>query len=177
APMRHHAQELDNHLGKVLRINQDGTIPSDNPFVDQEGAMDEIWSYGHRNIQSMAFDPQGNLWIVEHGTRGGDELNQVRRGVNYGWPLQAYGIEYSGAAIPGAQTQVEGMEQPVYYWDPVIAPSGAQFYTGSLFPEWQGSMFIGGMVDTRLVRLSITDGRVSGEEHLFRDRGKRIRDV
>jgi glucose/arabinose dehydrogenase len=177
ADMRHHAQELDNHLGKVMRINPDGSVPEDNPFVDREGAQPEIWSYGHRNIQALAFDPQGRLWLVEHGTRGGDELNLIRPGVNYGWPIQAYGIEYRGDPIAGSSPAPEGYTQPVYYWDPVIAPSGAQWYTGDLFPRWQGSLFVGGMASTRLVRLEIEGERVTGEEHLLRDRDQRIRDV
>jgi glucose/arabinose dehydrogenase len=178
---RPQAQQLDSHLGKTLRINPDGTAPRDNPFVGQAGALPEIWSLGHRNIQASAFDAQGTFWTIEHGTRGGDELNHVQKGKNYGWPVQAYGIEYRGGTISSAlgqaQTQRAGMEQPVYYWDPVIAPSGAQFYTGSLFPAWRGSLFIGGLASTRLVRLELRNGRVTGEEHLLADRGKRIRDV
>jgi len=177
ANMRHHAQELDNHLGKVMRINPDGSVPQDNPFVGQEGAQPEIWSYGHRNIQALAFDPQDRLWLVEHGTRGGDELNLIRPGQNYGWPVQAYGIEYRGDPIAGSSTAPEGYVQPVYYWDPVIAPSGMQWYTGDLFPRWQNSVFIGGMASTRLVRLEVDGERVTGEEHLLTDRGQRIRDV
>lgn len=176
-PMRKHAQQLDNHLGKVLRINADGSIPQDNPFVNQPNAKPEIWSYGHRNIQAMAFDPEGRLWIVEHGTRGGDELNLIEKGKNYGWPVQAYGEEYSGQPIAGAETVRPGMQQPVYYWDPVIAPSGMQFYTGSMFPEWRGNLFVGSMVDKQLVRLRLADNRVTGEERLLGDRRQRVRDV
>ena len=178
APMRHHAQELDNHLGKILRINPDGSVPDDNPFVDEAGAQPEIWTLGHRNIQASAFDSEGQLWIVEHGTRGGDELNLIERGSNYGWPVQAYGIEYSGRPIAGSSTAPGDFQQPVYYWDPVIAPSGAQFYTGSAFPAWHGSLFVGALRDTRLVRLVLSDDdRVTGEEHLLLERGSRIRDV
>jgi glucose/arabinose dehydrogenase len=176
-PMRMQAQQMDSHLGKVIRINPDGSAPSDNPFVGQQGAKPEIWSMGHRNVQAAAFDPDGQLWIVEHGTQGGDELNLIEGGKNYGWPLQAYGEEYSGAPIAGSSTQVQGMEQPVYYWDPVIAPSGAQFYTGSMFPEWQGNLFIGSLKDHMLVRLTLKNNRVTGEERLLEDRGQRIRDV
>jgi aldose sugar dehydrogenase len=175
--MRHHAQELDNHLGKILRINADGSVPDDNPFVDEAGAQPEIWTLGHRNVQASAFDSEGRLWIIEHGTRGGDELNLIERGRNYGWPVQAYGIEYSGRPIAGASTAPGDFAQPVYYWDPVIAPSGAQFYTGNVFPEWRGSLFVGALRDTRLVRLVLSDGRVAGEEHLLLERGSRIRDV
>lgn len=178
APMREHAQRLDGHLGKVLRIAPDGAVPDDNPFVNEDGAQPEIWTLGHRNTQSAAFDPDGRLWIVEHGTRGGDELNRLEAGRNYGWPVQAYGIEYRGAAIAGSSTAPEGdYQQPVYYWDPVIAPSGMQWYTGDAFPAWQGSLFIGALADQRLVRLEIDGDRVTGEEHLLMDRGQRIRDV
>jgi glucose/arabinose dehydrogenase len=175
--MRQYAQRLDSQLGKVLRIKPDGSIPPDNPFVDRKDAKPEIWTLGHRNIQAAAFDPQGRLWIVEHGTKGGDELNLIRRGKNYGWPLVAYGEEYSGVPIPGAVTARTGFEQPVYYWDPVIAPSGAQFYTGDAFPAWRGSLFIGSLKDEMLVRLTLETGRVTGEEHLLTDRGERVRDV
>ena len=177
APMRKYAQDLGSHLGKTVRIAPDGSVPKDNPFAGKDGARPEVWSYGHRNIQASAFDGQGRFWIVEHGTRGGDELNLVQKGKNYGWPLQAYGQEYSGSPIPGAATAREGMEQPVYYWDPVIAPSGAQFYTGDAFPAWRGSLFVGALKEQRLVRLVIEGDRVTGEEHLLADRGQRIRDV
>jgi aldose sugar dehydrogenase len=175
--MRPQAQQLNSHMGKILRINPDGSAPKDNPFVGQADARPEIWSLGHRNVQAAAFDPEGQLWDIEHGTNGGDELNRVEKGKNYGWPIQAYGEEYSGAPIGGAATAREGTEQPVYYWDPVIAPSGAQFYTGEAFPAWKGSLFVGGMKDTKLVRLTLKDGRVTGEEHLLSDRGQRVRDV
>jgi len=175
--MRPQAQQLDSHLGKTLRIRPDGTVPDDNPFVGQAGALPEIWSVGHRNIQSADFDSQGTFWTVEHGARGGDELNRIERGKNYGWPVAAYGIEYSGSPIPGSEPMREGMEPPVYYWDPVIAPSGAQFYSGSAFPAWRGSLFVGALREMRLVRVVIEDGRVTGEEHLLTDRNQRIRDV
>ena len=174
---RPQAQQLGSHLGKTLRIQPDGSPAPGNPFVGQNGALPEIWSVGHRNIQSAAFDPQGNYWIVEHGPRGGDEVNRIERGKNYGWPVVTYGIEYSGEAITGAATQRAGFEQPVYYWDPVIAPSGAQFYTGNAFPAWRGSLFVGGLREMRLVRLVIQNNRVTGEEHLLMDRKQRIRDV
>jgi len=176
-PMRKFAQQVDSHLGKVLRIDRDGKVPADNPFVKQVGALPEIWSIGHRNIQAAAFDAQGRLWEVEHGTRGGDELNLVERGRNYGWPVVAYGEEYSGSPIPNAVTAREGFEQPVYYWDPVIGPSGAQFYSGKAAPEWKGNLFVGGMKQRALVRLQLESGKVAGEEHLLTDRGERIRDV
>ena len=175
--MRRHAQTLDNHLGKILRINPDGSVPDDNPFVDEPGALPEIWTLGHRNIQAATFDAAGRLWVIEHGANGGDELNLIEKGRNYGWPIQAYGEEYSGEPIPGASTAPGDFQQPVYYWDPVIAPSGAQFYSGNAFPAWDGSLFVGALRDTRLVRLTLADQRVTGEEHLLLDRGKRIRDV
>ena len=176
-PMRPQAQQLDSHMGKLVRIGRDGEAPKDNPFVGKPNALAEIWTLGHRNVQSAAFDQQGRLWIVEHGTRGGDELNLIEKGKNYGWPLVAYGIEYAGGAIPNAVTAREGFEQPAYYWDPVIAPSGAQFYTGDAFPAWRGSLFVGALKDKRLVRLTLANERVTGEEHLLLDRGQRVRDV
>lgn len=176
-PNRPKVQQLDAHLGKIIRINPDGSAPSDNPFAGRAGALPEIWDLGHRNVQSAAFDESGRLWIVEHGAKGGDELNLIEKGKNYGWPLVSYGEEYSGEPLAGAVTAREGYEQPVYYWDPVIAPSGMQFYTGDAFPAWRGSLFIGGLASQRLVRLIIKDNRVVGEEHLLTDRGKRVRDV
>jgi glucose/arabinose dehydrogenase len=174
---RPQAQQLDSHLGKTLRIQPDGAPAPGNPFAGRAGALPEIWSLGHRNIQAAAFDPQGRFWIVEHGPRGGDEVNRIDKGENYGWPVVTYGVEYSGSAIEGAVGQRAGFEQPVYYWDPVIAPSGAQFYTGDAFPAWRGSLFVGGLASRRLVRLVIDNNRVTGEEHLLTDRGQRIRDV
>lgn len=175
---RMQAQRLDGLLGKIVRLNPDGSIPKDNPFVGREGARPEIWSLGHRNIQAAALHPvTGELWEVEHGTRGGDEINIARKGRDYGWPTIAYGIEYRGTPITGNITQQEGMEQPLYYWDPVIGPSGMAFYTGSLFPAWKGSLFIGGHQTRDLVRLSLDGERVTGEERLLADLNERIRDV
>jgi glucose/arabinose dehydrogenase len=174
---RQYAQRLDSHLGKTLRVTPDGAAPPDNPFVGQANAKPEIWSLGHRNIQASAFDAGGQLWIIEHGTNGGDELNRIEKGKNYGWALQAYGEEYSGEPIEGAVTNRPEFEQPVYYWDPVIAPSGAQFYSGDAFPAWRGSLFVGALKEMRLVRLTIEKGRVTGEEHLLVDRKQRVRDV
>lgn len=178
---RHQAQRLDGHLGKVVRINPDGTVPPDNPFAGKAGAKPETWSIGHRNIQSAALHPgTGELWEVEHGARGGDELNVVRKGRDYGWPTISYGIEYRGTPITGGITAKEGMEQPAYYWDPVIAPSGMVFYTGELFPAWKGSVFIGGLASTNLVRLVMEGDKVVGEERLLTDlqpKRERIRDV
>lgn len=174
---RPQAQHLNSHLGKIIRLNPDGSVPEDNPFVRQSGALPEIWDIGHRNVQSAAFDDRGRLWTVEHGAKGGDELNLIEKGKNYGWPLVTYGEEYSGEPIPNAVTVREGFVQPVYYWDPVIAPSGAQFYTGDAFPAWRGSLFVGALVEKSLVRLVIKDDRVVGEEHLLTDRDQRVRDV
>lgn len=174
---RRQAQQLDSHLGKIVRIRADGSVPPDNPFVDRPGALPEIWTLGHRNIQSAALDARGRLWIVEHGAQGGDELNLIEKGKNYGWPLVAFGEEYSGRPFPNAVTAHPSYESPEYYWDPVIAPSGADFYGGDAFPAWRGSLFVGGLSSERLVRLSIDNDRVTGEEHLLTDRGRRVRDV
>jgi aldose sugar dehydrogenase len=173
---RVHSQDLDSHFGKVVRLNLDGTVPSDNPFVGRADAKPEIWSYGHRNIQAATLDGAGKLWTIEHGPRGGDELNQPQPSHNYGWPVITYGIEYSGPKIGDGITQKEGLEQPVYYWDPVIAPSGMIVYDGAMFPEWNGNIFVGGMASMKLVRLQLENGKVAGEEWLLRDQG-RIRDV
>jgi glucose/arabinose dehydrogenase len=178
---RMQAQKMDSLLGKIVRLNADGSIPKDNPFVGKEGIRPEIWSFGHRNVQAATLNPAtGELWEVEHGTRGGDEVNISRKGKDYGWPTIAYGIEYQGPPITGGIQQKEGMEQPVYYWDPNIAPSGMIFYTGKLFPAWQSSMFIGGLGSTNLVRLSVKGDRVVGEERLLQDlqpARERFRDV
>ena len=178
---RMQAQQMDSLLGKIVRLNDDGTIPNDNPFVGKEGVRPEIWSFGHRNVQAATLNPAtGELWEVEHGTRGGDEINIVRKGKDYGWPTIAYGIEYQGAPITGGITAQQGMEQPIYYWDPVIAPSGMVFYTGDMFPAWKGSLFIGGLASTNLVRLDVQGERITGEERLLTDlqpNRERIRDV
>ncbi|HEX6860680.1 MAG TPA: PQQ-dependent sugar dehydrogenase [Caulobacteraceae bacterium] len=175
---RRQAQRPDGTLGKVVRINPDGSIPKDNPLVGKAGARPEIWTIGHRNIQGAAIRPgTDELWTVEHGPRGGDEINVEGAGKDYGWPTISYGIEYSGGKIGQGITQAEGMEQPIYYWDPVIAPSGMAFYDADLFPAWKGSLFIGGMNPGKLVRLTLDGYRVAGEEWLLEDLGERIRDV
>lgn len=175
---RAQAQDLNSHLGKIIRIDKDGSVPQDNPFVGREDVRPEIWSYGHRNIQAAAIHPgTGALWVVDHGPRGGDELNVVEAGKNYGWPVITYGIEYGGEPVGQGITAMEGMEQPRYYWDPVIAPSGMMFYTGSMFPAWKGSVLIGSLVGEHLVRLMLDDRRVTGEEWLLTDLGERVRDV
>jgi glucose/arabinose dehydrogenase len=178
---RMQAQRLDGLLGKIVRLNADGSVPKDNPFAGKEGARPEIWSIGHRNVQAATLHPStGELWEVEHGTRGGDEINIARRGKDYGWPTIAYGIEYKGNQITGGITAKEGMEQPLYYWDPVIAPSGMVFYTGELFPAWKGNLFIGGLGSMNLVRLVVDGEKVTGEERLLKDLKpvpERFRDV
>jgi aldose sugar dehydrogenase len=174
---REQAQDLSSGLGKIVRINPDGSVPKDNPFVGRTGARPEIWSYGHRNAQSAAFHPEtGQLWTVEHGARGGDELNHPEAGKNYGWPVITYGVDYSGAKI-GEGTAKSGMEQPVYYWDPVIAPSGMAFYTGDAFADWKGSILIGSLIPGLLVRLTLKEGQVAREERYLGDLQERIRDV
>ena len=175
---RMQAQNLDSLIGKIARINSDGSIPKDNPFVGKEGARPEIWSIGHRNIQAAALHPTtGDLWEIEHGTRGGDELNVARKGKDYGWPTIAYGIEYRGGPITGGIQRKDGMEQPLYYWDPVIGPSGMAFYTGTLFPAWKGNLFVGGHATNDLVRLELNGEKVVAEERLLSDRKERVRDV
>jgi glucose/arabinose dehydrogenase len=174
---RDQAQNLANHLGKIVRIRSDGTTPPDNPFVGRQGAKPEIWSYGHRNPQGLAFHPTtGKLWENEHGPRGGDEVNIIEKGKNYGWPVIGYGIDYSGQRIHAA-TEKEGMEQPVKYWVPSIAPSGMAFLSGNLFPAWRGSLFVGALAGQALVRLTLDGERVTGEERLLRELRERIRDV
>ena len=173
---RMQAQRLDGLLGKVARINPDGSIPKDNPFVGRADAKAEIFSIGHRNIQAATINPTtGELWEVEHGTRGGDELNVVRKGKDYGWPSVAYGIEYAGGPITGGITTKDGTEQPLYFWDPVVGPSGMAFYTADLFPAWKGSLFIGGHQTNDLVRLTIEGEKITGEERLLTDRAPRLR--
>ena len=174
---RDRAQGLDNHLGKVIRIAPDGLVPAGNPFADRADARPEIWSYGHRNPQSLAFHPvSGELWEIEHGPRGGDEVNLIGKGKNYGWPVIGYGIDYSGAKIHDA-TAKDGMEQPLKYWVPSIAPSGMAFYTGKLFPKWDGSLFLGALSGAMLVRLTLNGNAVAAEERLLQNLNERIRDV
>lgn len=174
---RDQAQALDNHLGKVIRVRPDGSAPPDNPFVGRAGALPEIWSYGHRNMQGAALHPQtGRYWTHEHGARGGDEINLPQAGKNYGWPVITLGIDYNGAKI-GIGTHKEGMEQPIYSWVPSIAPSGMAFYTGDLFPAWRGNLFVGALAGQMLVRLELDGEKVVREERLLRQLGERIRDV
>ena len=176
-PMRPQAQDLSSHMGKTIRINADGSVPADNPFVGRAGARPEIWSLGHRNVQGVAVAPDGAVWTIEHGTRGGDELNLDRAGLNYGWPVVAYGIEYRGGPINEGITAADGMEQPVYYWDPVIAPGGLTFYDGAMFPEWRGNLLVAALKEKHIARLVLDGNRVVGEERLLTDLGERVRDV
>jgi glucose/arabinose dehydrogenase len=175
---------LRNFTGRVVRINPDGTIPADNPFLDEPAVLPETFSYGHRDPEGMAINPAtGELWLDEHGPMGGDEVNIVRAGRNYGWPNVSYGRQYTGAPVArdakakeGITTK-EGTEQPVYYWYPDIAPSGMMFYTGDLFPQWKGNLFIGALAGKFLVRLILDGNKVISEEHLLIAQGERIRDV
>lgn len=173
---RAQAQDLGSHLGKVVRLKPDGSVPKDNPFVGRKGARQDIWSSGHRNILSAALDEKQRLWIAEMGPRGGDELNRPEAGKDYGWPTIGYGVEYSGEPIH-KRAQAQGMEQPVYFWNPVISPSGMVIYTGALFPEWRGNILIGGLSSRALIRLVMKNDRVVGEERLLTDRKERIREV
>jgi aldose sugar dehydrogenase len=174
---RDEAQNLGNHLGKLIRIAPDGSVPADNPFIGRAGAKPEIWSYGHRNEQGLAINPaSGDLWEIEHGPRGGDEVNIIGKAKNYGWPVIGYGIDYNGAKIHES-TAKDGMEQPIKYWVPSIAPSGMTFYTAALFPKWTVSLFTGALAGRMLVRLSLNGNTVTGEERLLPNLNERIRDV
>jgi glucose/arabinose dehydrogenase len=171
------AQDLGDHNGTVIRLHPDGSVPADNPFVSAAGARPEIFSYGHRNAQGLAIHPEtGVPWLHEHGARGGDEVNVVRPGVNYGWPVITYGIDYTGAPI-GEGTHKEGMAQPIYYWVPSIAPSGMAFYDGDAFPEWRGDLFVGALRSRLLARLELDGEQVVAEERLLEGAIGRIRDV
>lgn len=173
----HPAQDLSNHHGKMIRLNEDGTVPADNPFVNRAGARPEIWSYGHRNVQGIAIDPAtGNVWTNEHGPQGGDELNLDRPGRNYGWPVIGFGVNYQTGKAIHAGTHREGMEQPLHLWVPSIGISGALFYTGDRFPLWKGNLFIGGMAGEQLGRITIAGEKVVSRETLLPAVG-RIRDV
>lgn len=172
------AQQLDSHNGSIIRINADGSAPKDNPFVDREGAKAEIYTYGNRNVQGLALHPvTGQVWAHEHGPQGGDEINILKPAVNYGWPVITYGRNYGIGTKIGEGTAKPGMEQPLYYWVPSIAPSGMAFYDGEAFPEWRGDLFVGALKDQMLVRLELKDGKIVDEERLLKDELGRIRDV
>ena len=171
------AQDTSNHQGTIVRINDDGSIPKDNPFLNKSGALPEIYSYGHRNVQGMALNPgTGVVWAQEHGPKGGDEVNILKKGANYGWPEITYGIDYDGSIITEL-TKKEGMEQPLLHWVPSIAPSGMAFYMGDKFPHWNGDLFVGALKDRHLRRIDLEGGKVVGQEILIQDLGERIRDV
>jgi len=175
---RPQAQQLNSALGKVLRITKDGNPAPGNPFAGQAGARAEIYTYGHRNVQGLATHPvTGELWVIEFGPLGGDEVNRIAPGKNYGWPVITYGLEYSGGTVGAGITQQAGMEQPVYYWDPVVSPSGATFYSGSLVPEWKNNLFIAGLSGRHIMRLVIENNKVVGEERLLAGEEHRWRDV
>lgn len=172
------AQKLDNHLGKIVRIAKDGTAPKDNPFVDKAGALPEIWSYGHRNGQGAALAPDGRLWMTEHGPQGGDEINVPQAGRNYGWPAITYGENYGGGKIGDGSTAKEGMEQPLHYWVPSIAPSGMAFLTSDRYgARWKGNLFVGSLKFGYLDRIELKDGKLVAEHKLMADGRARIRDV
>jgi glucose/arabinose dehydrogenase len=174
---RDRAQDLGVHLGKVVRVNPDGSVPRDNPFVGRQGALPEIWSYGHRNSQGAALNPAtGAFWMHEHGAQGGDEINTPEPGKNYGWPVITHGIDYNGSPIGEGRAKA-GMEPPRYFWVPSIAPSGMAFYTGDAFPKWKGNLFVGSLKFGRLVRLELDSMRVTHEERLLKEIGARVRDV
>lgn len=179
-PIRERAQDLDAYLGKVIHITQDGEAVETNPFIEDENALDGIYSYGHRNIQGVDFNPEtGDLWIVEFGPQAGDELNIIEPGNNYGWPIVSYGIEYSGELINGgiSEHEAQGFVEPVYYWDPTSAPSGMSFYDNDAIPEWENNLFIGGLAPSYIVRVVIEDDIIVGEERLLTDEGERFRDI
>ncbi len=172
------AQNLARHAGSVARIKPDGGIPEDNPFIGQDDARPEIYSYGHRNPQGMAVHPEtGRIWTQEHGPRGGDEVNLIEAGVNYGWPAISWGINYSGTPIGAGLRKMDGMAQPIYYWDPSIAPSGMTFYSGDAFPEWQGDLFVGALKYQLITRLEMDGDQVVAEERLLQGELGRIRDI
>lgn len=171
------AQDVDTHIGKVVRIQADGSPASGNPWADKEQGLAENWSYGHRNIQGAALHPEtGELWVIEHGPKGGDEINVAEAGKNYGWPVITYGEDYSGKPIGEGITKKAGMEQPIYYWDPVIAPAGALFYSGNMFSAWQGDLLISSLRPGGIVRLELDGRQITGEERLLEDLG-RVRDI
>ncbi len=171
------AQTLDTHLGKIVRITQDGKPAPGNPFIGQDGALPEIWAIGQRSQEGLAFDNDGKLWETEHGPRGGDELNLIKKGANYGWPIISHGIDYPGPPMGDAAVAKSGMEQPVYYWSPSVGPSGLAFYKGSLFPQWKNSVFVGTLRGNSLERLTLENGKVVNEEPLLTEVKMRIRDV
>ena len=170
------AQDLSNHTGTIIRVNRDGSVPADNPFVGKSGVQPEIWSYGHRNPQGAGLDAQGRLWTAEHGARGGDEVNLIRKGANYGWPVISYGRHYSGGKICEGVSK-PGMQQPASYWDPSIAPSGLMIYQGDMFPQWQGDMFVGSLKDDYISRLEMTGETTREVGKISNNATERVRDI
>lgn len=170
------AQDRSNHIGTIVRVNRDGSVPADNPFVGMNGVRPEIWSFGHRNPQGAGLDARGRLWTAEHGARGGDEINLIKKGANYGWPVISYGRHYSGLKI-GEGTSKPGMEQPASYWDPSIAPSGLLVYQGGMFPDWRGDMFVGSLKDNYIARLEISGETTREVERIANDATQRVRDL
>jgi len=173
---REQAQFLDNHFGKLIRINRDGTVPADNPFVGRDEALPEIWTYGHRNPQGLLVSTDGTVWLHEHGPRGGDELNVIEPGKNYGWPAITHGMDYSGAYV-SPYTEAAGMEQPVIHWTPSIAPAGFCEYKGRVFPDWQGNLFVAALAEKSVRRLVMKNNKVQSQETMFTELGQRIREV
>lgn len=173
---RQQAQDRSDHVGTIIRINRDGSVPADNPFVDTTGVQPEIWSYGHRNPQGAGLDAQGQLWTAEHGARGGDEVNLIRKGLNFGWPVISYGRHYSGGKIGEGTTQ-QGMQQPASYWDPSIAPSGLLIYQGDMFSEWQGDMFVGSLKFDYISRLEISGETTREVAQIKNAATERVRDI
>lgn len=175
---RPQAQQLNSALGKIIRITKEGKAAAGNPFPNKENIRPEIYSFGHRNVQGLALHPiTGDLWESEFGPKGGDEINRIQPGKNYGWPIITYGLEYSGAKVGAGITKQEGLEQPVYYWDPVLSPSGMTFYHGSQMPEWDNNLFVCGLNSNHIARLIISNNKVTGEERLLEEEGQRFRDI
>ncbi|WP_415920592.1 PQQ-dependent sugar dehydrogenase [Tateyamaria sp. SN6-1] len=170
------AQDRSNHNGAIVRVNRDGTVPGDNPFVGQDAVQPHIWSYGHRNPQGAGLDARGTLWTAEHGARGGDEVNRIEKGANFGWPVISYGVHYSGRKI-GEGTARPDMEQPAHFWDPSIAPSGLMVYQGDMFPEWRGDMFVGSLKFGYISRLELSGGSAREAEQIEGDETGRVRDI
>ena len=173
---RPEAQNRANHIGTIVRINRDGSVPADNPFVGQAGIQPEIWSFGHRNPQGAGLDANGQLWTAEHGARGGDEVNRIKKGANFGWPVISYGKHYSGAKI-GQGTEQDGMEQPAMYWDPSMAPSGLLVYTGDMFPQWRGDIFVGSLKFDYISRIEVTGANAREVAQISNSATERVRDI
>jgi glucose/arabinose dehydrogenase len=172
------AQKLDNHIGKIVRITPDGTAPADNPFIGKQDALPEIWAFGLRNAQGLAFNPaDGKLWEQEHGPMGGDEINIIEKGRNYGWPRVSYGVNYDGTPVGNGKATMDGVTDPIWHWTPSIAPSGMAFYTGDLIPGWKGSLFNGALKFELLSRLELKGEKAVKEERLLKNLHERIRDV